>query len=109
MKASARIGDFSGNRGSGSRQGAGQQRPAAFALPAFKITVAGADGILPGFNLVAIHGDAHAAARFAPFGAGFLEDGPALRLPPVALPAANREQPDAHPAATLRPFKMLAA
>jgi hypothetical protein len=41
---------------------------------AFKVTVAGADGVLPGLELVAVHGDAHRAAGFAPFCAGLLED-----------------------------------
>ena len=53
---------------------AGQEGTSAFALPAFKVAVAGADRILAGLDFVAVHGNAHAAASFPPFCAGFAED-----------------------------------
>ena len=70
----ARIGDLAGDGGGGGGERAGQEGAPAFALAAFEVAVAGADRVLAGLELVAVHGDAHAAARFAPFGAGFFED-----------------------------------
>ena len=70
----ARVGDDAGNGGGGGGKRAGQEGAAALALPAFEVAVAGADGILARLKLVAVHGDAHAAAGLAPFGAGFRED-----------------------------------
>ncbi len=54
--------------------GDGEEGAPALALAAFKVAVAGADGVLPRFELVAVHGDAHRAAGFAPLCAGFLEN-----------------------------------
>jgi hypothetical protein len=40
----------------------------------FKITIAGANGILPGHQFITVHGDAHNAPRIAPLGASLPED-----------------------------------
>ena len=67
------ISDFSINCAGCSRERAGQEGPAPFALPAFEIAVAGADCILAWLQLVAVHGNAHAASGKTPFSASFLK------------------------------------
>src|SRR5262245_40260336 len=52
------VGDFAGHRRRRRRQRTCEERPAALALPAFKIPVAGRNGVLARRNLVAVHGDA---------------------------------------------------
>ena len=68
------VGDLAGDGGRGGRQRRDQERAAALALPSFEVAVAGADGVLAGLELIAVHGDAHRAAGFAPLGAGVAED-----------------------------------
>ena len=77
----ARIGDDAGDRAGGGGQRRGEERPAALALAALEVAVAGADRVLARLQLVAVHRDAHRAAGLAPLGAGRLEDlGQALGL-----------------------------
>jgi hypothetical protein len=64
------TGDCRGSRG----QRAGQEGASTLTLASFKVTVAGGDRVLAGFDLIAVHGDTHTAAWFAPFGTGFFED-----------------------------------
>src|SRR5690606_15807347 len=69
-----RIGEMPGD---GARCGgcrAREDRARAFALAAFEIAVRRRHGELARANDVAVHGDAHRAARQTPFGAGFDED-----------------------------------
>ena len=66
-------------RGRGQRRG--EERPAALALAALEVPVRGADRVLAGRQLVAVHRDAHRAAGLAPLGAGRPED----RVEPLAL------------------------
>src|ERR1700690_2419522 len=68
------IGDDPGYGARGGRERRGEERPTALALASFEVAVRGADAVLPGLELVAVHGDAHRAARLAPLGAGRLED-----------------------------------
>src|SRR3569623_1763453 len=56
-----------GRRRRGQR--AGQERAAPGALPPLEVAVAGADRVLTGPQLIAVHGDAHRAAGLAPLGA----------------------------------------
>src|SRR4029077_2529069 len=70
----ARIRDHTGDRARGGGQGRGEEGPAALALATLEVAVAGADGVLPGLELVAVHGDAHRAAGLTPFRTGRLED-----------------------------------
>ena len=53
--------------------GLARKRAPAAALAALEVAVAGADGVLAGRELVAVHGDAHRAAGLAPLGAGVAE------------------------------------
>src|SRR3954462_1300611 len=65
---------MSHDRRGGGHGGGDEVGAAAFALPAFEVAVAGAGAALAGFELVGVHGQAHAAAGFAPFEPGFFED-----------------------------------
>src|SRR4051812_34441886 len=69
-----RVGDLAADRGRGRGQGAGEEGAAALALTALEVAVAGAHGVLTRPQLVAVHRDAHRAARLAPLGAGCPED-----------------------------------
>jgi hypothetical protein len=60
-----------GRRGGGERRR--EERSAPGALPPLEVAVARADGVLPGAELIAVHRDAHRAARLAPLGAGVAE------------------------------------
>src|SRR5271157_2849332 len=71
-----RIGDDAGDSAGGRREGRGQEGPAAFALPSLEVAVRGADAVLAGLELVAVHGNAHRTARLAPLRSGRLEDLP---------------------------------
>src|SRR5947199_7926878 len=51
-----------------------QMCAATSALTAFEVAVAGGGAAFAFGELVAVHGDAHAAAGFAPFKAGLAED-----------------------------------
>src|SRR6476661_4450868 len=62
------------HRRRGGHSGGDEVGAAAFALATFEVAIAGAGAALARFELVGVHGQAHAAAGFAPFKAGFLED-----------------------------------
>src|SRR5690606_20202031 len=62
----AGIGDGALDGGGGRSGWAGEEGPAALALASLKVTVAGRNAVLPGAELVAVHGDAHRAARLPP-------------------------------------------
>ena len=68
------VGDLAGDGRCGRGERTGEEGAATFALPALKVAVAGADGILARLELVAIHGDAHGTTCFAPFCPGLTED-----------------------------------
>src|SRR6478609_3155143 len=69
----AGVGDAPGNGGgSGSERRCEERAPTA-TLPALEVAVAGAHGVLPGLELIAVHGDAHRAPGFTPLGAGIAE------------------------------------
>src|SRR4051812_20390826 len=70
----AYVGHFAHDGGGHRGGGRGQERAAALALTTLEVTVGGADRVLAGRELVAVHGDAHGAAGFAPFGAGIGKD-----------------------------------
>src|SRR5260221_8164158 len=79
-----RIGDDAADRRCGGGQGRGEERPATLALAALEIAVRRADRVLAGRQLIAVHRDAHRAARLAPFPPGGPENLPealALGLP----------------------------
>src|ERR1035437_1599641 len=61
-----------GTGGGGERRG--EERSPALSLPSLEVAVRGADAVLAGLALIAVHGDAHRAARLAPLGAGRAED-----------------------------------
>ena len=94
----ARVGDDAGDRAGGRRQRRRQEGPAALALAALEVAVAGADRVLPGAELVAVHRDAHRAAGLAPLGAGRLEDlREALALGLALHLVRARDDHQAHP------------
>src|SRR5690242_1247456 len=69
-----RVRHLAADRRGGCRQRRGEERPTALALPALEVSIGRADRVLPGRQLVAVHRDAHRAARLAPLGAGRAED-----------------------------------
>src|SRR5665213_2621910 len=69
----ARIGHTAAYRAGRRGQGTGEQGARARSLTALKVAVAGADGIFTLADQIAVHPQAHRAARFAPFGAGIDE------------------------------------
>src|SRR5664279_634838 len=69
-----RIGYDAGHGTGGGGERRGEERSSALALPSLEVAVRGADAVLAGLELIAVHGDAHRAARFAPLGAGRAED-----------------------------------
>ncbi len=90
---------------------AAQEGAPARALPAFEVAVARAHRVLAGLEAVAVHGQAHRAARVAPLGAGLAEDpvepfGFGLLLDLLRSPGPTRAFT---PAATLRPANTWAA
>src|ERR1035437_5932258 len=93
-----RIGDYAGDGAGCSGERRGQERSPALALPALEVSVRGADAVLAGLKLVAVHGDAHRAAGLTPFGAGRAEDlveALALGLLLDLLAAGHDENPKA--------------
>src|SRR5690349_2349465 len=68
-----RVADLARDRRRRRREWAGQERAPARPLPPLEVPVAGADRVLPGLELVAVHRDAHGAAGLAPVGAGLAE------------------------------------
>src|ERR1035437_576060 len=71
---SSRIGHHAGDGARGSSQRRGEERSPALALAPLEVAVRGADAVLAGLELVAVHGDAHRAAGLAPLRAGRRED-----------------------------------
>ena len=65
---------MSGDGGGGGHGRADEMGAAARPLTALEVAVAGAGRALAGLELVGVHGQAHAASRLPPFGAGLLED-----------------------------------
>src|SRR5664279_5686786 len=61
-----------GTRGGGERRG--EERSSALALPSLEVAVRGADAVLAGLELIAVHGDAHRTTGLAPLGSGRGED-----------------------------------
>src|SRR6188768_263212 len=70
----AYVGDFAGDGGGGCGGGGGEEGTPALALATLEVAVGGADRVLAGRELIAVHGDAHRAAGFTPFGACVGED-----------------------------------
>jgi hypothetical protein len=56
-----------------------------FSLASFEIAIAGRGAALSRFEFVGIHGQAHAAARFAPIESSLDEDAIQTLRPPVRL------------------------
>src|SRR3974390_1345191 len=73
-KQLARVGDPSAHRARRGRERAREQRAAARTLAALEIAIARAHGVFPARDRVAVHADAHRAARLAPVRARFDED-----------------------------------
>src|ERR1035437_4458120 len=71
---SSRIGHHAGDGARGSSQRRGEERSPALALAPLEVAVRGADAVLAGLQLIAVHGNAHRAAGLAPLGAGRAED-----------------------------------
>src|SRR4051812_4341350 len=69
-----RVGDLAADRRRGRGERRREERPAALALAALEVPIRGADRVLTGRELVAVHRDAHRAARLAPLGARGPED-----------------------------------
>src|ERR1041384_4818138 len=94
----ADVGDPAGD---GRRRGGErrcQERAAAAALATLAVAVAGRDGVLAGLEAIAVHRDAHRAARVAPLGAGVAEhavEALALGLALDRLGARHDERADA--------------
>src|SRR6476660_1229380 len=68
------VGDGAGHCGCRSGEWTGEKCPTALPLTPLEVPITGAHRAFSRGELVAVHGDAHRAARFAPFGARFLED-----------------------------------
>src|SRR5436190_15282697 len=68
------VGDRTGHRRRRRGEWAGEERSTSLALPSLEVAIAGAHRAFPRRELVAVHGDAHRATCFAPFGARFLEN-----------------------------------
>ena len=94
----ADVGEVAGDGGGGGHGRADQVGAAARALAALEVAVAGAGGSLAGLELVGVHGQAHAAPRLPPFGAGLQEDAVeplGLGLVPDLLAAGHDQRPHA--------------
>src|SRR5262245_56752078 len=70
----ARVRDASAHCGRCGGRGARKHRARPRALPAFEVTVAGADAELSGVDRVAVHAEAHRTTGLAPLGTGVDED-----------------------------------
>src|SRR5215470_19158637 len=70
----ARIGDPAAHRTRCGGERAREQRARAAPLAAFEIAVARAHAVLPARHHVAVHAEAHRAARFPPLGSGGEKD-----------------------------------
>src|SRR5579859_2151723 len=64
-----------GNGGGGSHGGTDQVGASTLALATFKVAVTGRGAALAFGQLIAVHGDTHAASRFAPLETCLAEDG----------------------------------
>src|SRR3954452_634951 len=69
-----RIRDLAADRRRCGSEWTGEERPSALPLAAFEVPVRGADGVLAGCQLIAVHGNAHGAAGLTPLRAGGPED-----------------------------------
>src|SRR5216117_1986 len=100
------VGDRARHSGRRRCEWTGEKCPAALALTSLEVAVAGAHRAFARLELVAIHCDAHRAARFPPFGTRFHENaiepfrfGLALDLARPwddEHPHAGRDVPTAH-------------
>ena len=89
---------MAGDGGGGGHGRADQVGPAAGALPPLEVAVAGAGRALAGLEAVGVHGQAHAAPRLPPLGAGLDEDAvEPLGLGLIADRLAPRHDQGAHP------------
>src|SRR6058998_1540254 len=91
-----RVGDRAGDGARRRGERARQEGAPAGPLPPLEVAVAGADGVLPRAELVAVHGDAHRAAGLAPLPARLAEyavEPLRLRLSLHLLRAGHDEQP----------------
>src|SRR5207245_10594537 len=70
----AHVSDHTGDCGRRRCERTGEKCAAALALASLEVAVAGAHRAFARLELVAIHRDAHRAARFPPFGARFHEN-----------------------------------
>src|SRR5574344_2093507 len=70
----AYIDEVAGNRGRGSHRLADQVSTPTGPLAAFEIAVGGGGAVLATTQLVRVHGQAHRAARLAPFKTGLDKD-----------------------------------
>src|SRR5450830_306238 len=80
----ADVGDVSGDCGGGGHGRTHQMRDAAASLPSFEVSVGGGGAAFARLQEVVIHGQAHGAARLAPFktaGDQYLRDAFAFGLP----------------------------
>src|SRR5579875_500535 len=68
------VGQAAGHRGRSRHGGAHQVRPRPAALASDEIPVGGRGAALARLDEIAVHGDAHRAARLPPFQARILED-----------------------------------
>src|SRR5690606_17213842 len=73
-RKSADVDEVPGDTGGGRHRGADQVRAAARALPSLEVPVRGRGAALARLEPVGVHGEAHRAARLAPFEAGCEED-----------------------------------
>src|SRR4029079_9531779 len=79
-----RVGDLAADCPRGRRDWRGEGRTRHLALAPLEVPVRGADRVLAGRELVAVHRDAHRAAGLAPLGAGGPED--LVQALPLRLP-----------------------
>ena len=70
----ADVSEVAGDGGGGGHGRADEVGASAGTLAALEVTITGAGGSLAGRELVGIHGQAHAASRLPPFGAGLEEN-----------------------------------
>src|SRR5438270_1410978 len=93
----ARIGDPAAHRAGRGGEGAREEGACAASLAAFEIAIAGAHAVLAAPDHIAVHAEAHGAARFAPLRARFEEhpiEAFGLRLTLDLLGAGHHAHPE---------------
>src|SRR5579883_2365025 len=68
------VSNNAGDGAGGGGQRGGEEGTASLTLASFEVAVAGGDAVFAGLELIAVHGDAHGAARLAPVATGGAED-----------------------------------